>query len=81
MIISKLHTSLEEPPSTSMFHRAGNAVSKKAKTDKAEALTQVADKITGALSLTLSIRALVSLSPAKVIENPLKMLQTTIRAL
>ena len=69
MIQSELHTSLEEPPSTSMFLRAGGAAPKKAKTDLADALTQVADKITGALSPNPSVKAPVSLSPVRVIEN------------
>ena len=67
--LSELQTSLEEPPSTSMFLRAGGAAPEKAKTDLADTLTQVADKITGALSPTPSVKVPVSLSPVRVIEN------------
>ena len=69
MILSELHISSEEAPNTSMFIRAGGSTPKRRSNDIADALTRVADKISGVLSPSSSPKAVVSLSPARVIEN------------
>ena len=76
MVAGGLHESLEHPPNTSMFCRAGNTENKKksAEGTLTEALTVVADKISCALSpaATTPTRSAGSTnkpSPAKLIEN------------
>ena len=66
MIFSGLHVSLDEPPNTSMFVRAGGYLPKKRNNDVTEALTRVADRVSGMLSPASST---ISKSPARLIEN------------
>ena len=86
MVIGNLHSSVEEPPGTSMFMRAGGSTPKRTKSDEGvrEALTFVADRISSLLSpsssssstpgtpLRTSSSTGAAGSPAKLIDNRTK---------
>lgn len=76
MVAGGLHEDLDHPPNTSMFCRAGNTGTKKKSAERtlAEALTEVANIISRAVSLvatapTHNAASSNRSSPAKVIEN------------
>ncbi len=72
MYAGGMHASLEDPPNTSMFTRAGGTTPNRSRSDHgvAEALTRVANQISGALTpVQASNRNTLGASPAKLIEN------------
>ena len=68
-----MYANLEEPPNTSMFTRAGGTTPSRSRSDQgvAEALTRVANQISGCLTPVQASNRSPSLgtSPAKLIEN------------
>ena len=71
MVVGNLHSSIEEPPSTSMFMRAGGSTPKRKSGQSVnEALAFVADQISSVLSPSSS--SVGGGSPAKVIDNRTK---------
>ena len=79
MIVSGMHSSIEDPPNTTMFVRAGGGTPYKKKDQKvpvAQALTDAVTAIASALSPRLGSSGVVSgmgTSPAKVIESRSKL--------
>ena len=76
MVVGEMHSSLDEPPSTSMFIRAGNTASTPKKKDQCgttQALTEVATAIASALSPPPANQSISNCgrgsSPAKLIEG------------
>ena len=68
MIVGDLHDSIDDPPNTSMFSRAGNSGNKKKlKNSLTEALTVVATKLSSSPSPTRSRTS--GGSPARLIDN------------
>ena len=73
MYAGGMYANLEEPPNTSMFTRAGGTTPSRSRSDQgvAEALTRVANQISGCLTPVQASNRSPSLgtSPAKLIEN------------
>ena len=69
MIVGDLHDSIDDPPNTSMFSRAGNSTGNKKKLENylTEALTVVATKSPSSPSLTRSHTS--GGSPTQLIDN------------
>ena len=77
MVVGNLHSSMEEPPVTSMFMRAGGATPKRTKSDEGvrEALTFISSLLSPSSSSTASqtsSSAAGAASPAKLIDNRTK---------
>lgn len=64
-----MHSSLAEPPSNSMFNRAGGASNSGGKKSSDAVITAAVSQITSALTPKLASLPAKSDSPAKVIEN------------